>query len=93
VAKALLYLGADVAFVGAAHEGEVRISARAKNELVDKGFHLGRDVLPLVSDLISGDAGGHAAAAGANGTKPEKLDEALKICVDKTRELLKALPS
>lgn len=88
VAKALLYLGADVSFVGAANSSEIRISSRAKNHVLDK-VHLGRDVMPLLSDIISGDAGGHAGAAGANGTRPEKLDEALSLCVEKTKELLK----
>ena len=90
VAKAMLYVGADVSFVGAAREGEVRISARAKNDVIDKGIHLGRDVMPLVADLIGGDAGGHAGAAGANGTRPDALDEALRVCIERTKELLKS---
>ncbi|MCD4739879.1 DHH family phosphoesterase [archaeon] len=89
VAKAMLYLGADVSFVGATHSSEMRISARAKNDVIKKGLHLGRDVLPLVVDLIGGDAGGHAGAAGANGTRPEALDEALRLCVERTKELLR----
>ncbi|MCD6414401.1 MAG: DHH family phosphoesterase [Candidatus Diapherotrites archaeon] len=91
VAKALLYLGADVSFVGAARGNDVRISARAANTVVSKGFHLGKDVMPLISDVIGGDAGGHAGAAGANGTKPENLDRALRLCVERTRELLRAI--
>jgi nanoRNase/pAp phosphatase (c-di-AMP/oligoRNAs hydrolase) len=89
VAKSMLYLGADVAFAGAEKEGEVRISARATNNVIAKGLHLGRDVLPLVSDLIDGDAGGHAGAAGANGTNPEVIDEAMDICVNATKKILR----
>ena len=91
VARALLSLGADVSFVGAAKNGEVRISARAKNELTRKGLHLGRDILPSISQLIGGDAGGHAAAAGANGINHNSLDAALSICVSKTREFIKTI--
>lgn len=91
VARALLGLGADVSFVGAAKGGEVRISARAKNGLTKKGLHLGRDILPAISRLIGGDAGGHAAAAGANGINPTALDAALAICVSKTREFVKTI--
>jgi len=91
VARSMIGLGADVAFVGAAKEGEARISARARNDLTEKGLHLGRDVLPAVTDLIGGDAGGHAAAAGANGVRPEALESALSVCVSKTREFIQKL--
>lgn len=90
-ARALIGLGADVAFVGAAKNDEVRISARARNELVEKGLHLGRDILPAVSNLIDGDAGGHAAAAGANGVNVSALDKALSVCVFKTRGFIQSL--
>lgn len=91
VAKSLLYLGADVSFVGAAKEGEVRISSRASRDLVKAGLHLGRDILPEIAPLIKGDAGGHAGAAGANGVDTSKLDAALELCVQRTRELIKSL--
>jgi nanoRNase/pAp phosphatase (c-di-AMP/oligoRNAs hydrolase) len=86
-----LYLGADVAFVGAEKEGEVRISSRANREMVKAGIHLGKSILPGVMPLIKGDAGGHAGAAGANGTDASKLDEALDVCVQRTRLFLKGL--
>lgn len=89
VAKFLIKLGADVSFVGSVHDGEeVRISSRATNRMIDLGLHLGRDILPKVSDLIAGDAGGHAGAAGANGTKPKNLDKALDTCVKETRKFM-----
>jgi len=91
VARSLIRLGADVSFVASAKEGEARISARARNDLVEKGLHLGRDILPQIAELISGDAGGHAAAAGANGVDTDSLDNALAICVAKTREFIKTL--
>ncbi|MFC2174606.1 bifunctional oligoribonuclease/PAP phosphatase NrnA [archaeon] len=91
VARSLIRIGADVSFVAAAKDGEARISARATNDLVGKGLHLGRDILPAIAELIGGDAGGHAGAAGANGVNPEALDEALAICVSKTRKFIKTL--
>ncbi|MCK4327575.1 MAG: DHH family phosphoesterase [Candidatus Diapherotrites archaeon] len=91
VARSLLRLGADVSFVAAAKEGEARISARARDDLVKKGLHLGRDILPSIAELIGGDAGGHAAAAGANGVNPDALDDALSICVSKTQKFIKTL--
>jgi len=90
-ASALLRLGADVAFVGAAKDNEIRISARAKTALKEHGLHLGRDIMPLISELIQGDAGGHAAAAGANGVNTAALDKALNICVEKTIGFLKSI--
>jgi len=91
VARSLIRLGADVSFVAAAKEGEARISARARNSLTEKGLHLGKDILPEISGLIGGDAGGHAAAAGANGVNTDSLDDALSLCVSKTRKLIKTL--
>ena len=84
----MIQLGADVSFVGAAKRGEVRISARAKSEIVNKGLHLGRDIMPKISELIGGDAGGHAAAAGANGIHDEKIDEAINICVEQVKQFI-----
>jgi nanoRNase/pAp phosphatase (c-di-AMP/oligoRNAs hydrolase) len=91
VAKALVHMGADAAFVGAAKEGEVRISGRAQRGLVGKGYHLGRDILPAIAPLIQGDAGGHAGAAGANGVDASKLEAAMALCVQRTREFIKSL--
>ena len=91
VARALLGLGADVSFVGAAKDNEVRISGRARTALTEKGLHLGRDILPSVSEIIGGDAGGHAAAAGANGINANTLDKALTTCVEKTVDFIKTI--
>jgi nanoRNase/pAp phosphatase (c-di-AMP/oligoRNAs hydrolase) len=91
VAKSFLNLGADVSFVAATKKGEIRISGRAKNHLIEKGFHLGRDILPKVAKLINGDAGGHAGAAGATGTEEGKADKAIDLCVKETQKFLKKL--
>lgn len=90
IANSLLGLGADVAFVGASKpkEEEVRVAGRARRSLVDKGFNLGKDVMPEAAKILGGDGGGHAAAAGATGTKPEKVDEALKKCLEITKSFI-----
>ncbi|RLE48759.1 MAG: DHH family phosphoesterase, partial [Candidatus Methanomethylicota archaeon] len=79
-ARALIELGADVAFVAGGDEASLRISARARSKFhSETGIHLGRDLMELVGKLIGGAGGGHATAAGANGVgDPE---EALDICV------------
>ena len=92
VVEFLLNLGADVSFVGVGKRGEARISARARSQLVEKGLHLGRDILPKVAAIIGGDAGGHAAAAGANGVRDDALDEALDACVKVTSKFIRDLP-
>lgn len=90
VANSLLGVGADVAFVGASKPkgDEVRIAGRARRALVANGFNLGNYVMPEAAKILGGDGGGHAAAAGATGTKPEKLDEALKKCLELTKAFI-----
>ncbi len=78
--KHLLILGADLAFVGAQRETEVRISGRASGELVKKGLHLGKIFQQLGSEL-NFEGGGHAGAAGLNGDGD--ADMALNACLRK----------
>lgn len=81
VARALLRVGADVAFVGCDAD-EARISARAKGTLINEtGLNLGKSIMPSAGRHIGGNGSGHAAAAGANGPHVDKLDEALSLCV------------
>lgn len=79
--RALIDLGADVAFVVAEKEDEVRMSARATQEFYEKtGISLAR-VMEKVGQVIKGVGGGHPTAAGANGSKnaEEGIKVALKI--------------
>ncbi len=79
-ARALVMLGADVAFVGSENKSEIRISARAgEGFLRETNLHLGRDVMPKICGLIAGSGGGHAGAAGAKGKGD--LAKALAECV------------
>ncbi|RLE51333.1 MAG: DHH family phosphoesterase, partial [Candidatus Methanomethylicota archaeon] len=79
-ARALIDLGADVAFVAGGDDSSLRISARARgNFYSETGIHLGKDLMEIIGKMIGGAGGGHATAAGANGVgNPE---EALEICV------------
>jgi nanoRNase/pAp phosphatase (c-di-AMP/oligoRNAs hydrolase) len=86
--KHLLILGADIAFVGAQHDSEVRISGRASAELVKLGLHLGEFFQNLGTDL-SCDGGGHAGAGGLNGIGDAEM--VLNICLEKISDHLKRL--
>ncbi len=86
--KHLLLLGADVAFVGAQREEQIRISARAVGELVEKGLHLGEFLKSLASELLC-EGGGHDGAAGLNGSGDVEM--ALNACMNKISEILKKI--
>ncbi|QDA31137.1 bifunctional oligoribonuclease/PAP phosphatase NrnA [Thermococcus indicus] len=83
--KTFLNLGADIAIVGSEKKG-VRISARAKENLVKKGLHLGK-IMEKVGPVIDGSGGGHAGAAGANGKR--SLDEAIKLILKEIEKFLR----
>ncbi len=81
----LVNIGADVAFVASAVGDGVRISARAKRDVVSAGLNLG-EMLSVMAQGMGGGGGGHPAAAGI-----EAKGDAVKLlaqCVDKTVELL-----
>ena len=84
----LISLGADVAFVGAQREEQVRISGRASVELVNRGLHLGELFKNLGSELFC-EGGGHEGAAGLNGTGDVEM--VLNTCMSKVTELLRKL--
>ncbi|NHJ12479.1 MAG: hypothetical protein EAX95_02330 [Candidatus Thorarchaeota archaeon] len=86
--RSLIELGADVAIVGGkTSKGEVRISARSTNSFSSTtGINLGTDVMEPLGELIGGHGGGHANAAGANGTT--NRDAALDRSVELIREIL-----
>jgi nanoRNase/pAp phosphatase (c-di-AMP/oligoRNAs hydrolase) len=67
--RGLIELGADVAIVGGSPSKDVvRFSSRSTREFHEKtGVSLGTDVMEPLGQLIEGEGGGHANAAGANG--------------------------
>lgn len=82
--RALLDLGADVAFVVAEKEDEVRISARATQEFYEKtGISLAK-IMEKVGQVIDGVGGGHPTAAGANGNK--NAEEGIKVALKTLEE-------
>ena len=91
--RGLIELGADVAIVGGnPSKGIVRLSSRSTREFYEKsGVSLGSDVMEQIGQLIEGEGGGHANAAGANGKK--NLEEALDQSVELIREVVEAKTS
>ncbi len=85
VCNALIRLGTDVAFVGSQREEAFRISARASKGVVKAGFNLADFLMKIGKDLDC-EGGGHAGAAGLNGSGD--VEAMLNICME---EALKAL--
>jgi bifunctional oligoribonuclease and PAP phosphatase NrnA len=88
VCKSLLYLGADIAFVASQRNDEFRLSARAKQDLVKKGLHLGQ-LLGDVGQETDNDGGGHGGAAGLVGVGD--AEAILNICMHKSMAFLRKL--
>jgi nanoRNase/pAp phosphatase (c-di-AMP/oligoRNAs hydrolase) len=77
VAEALLELGADVSFVGCATK-DARISARSLHAVVAKVKLT--EIMGRAGKVLGGSGGGHPGAAGADGPRAKRLDEALEMC-------------
>ena len=86
VSRSLLSLGADVSFVGSQRDERFRISARARQDIVRKGFHLGR-ILEEIGVDTSNDGGGHPGAAGLIGSGD--VEAMLSICMRKTMDFFR----
>lgn len=86
-ARALLAVGAHVAFVAGETKQKTRVNMRATEGFYSKtGVHLARDVSIPIGKKLAGVGGGHATAAGLS--VPGVAEEVLKICVDAVRESL-----
>jgi nanoRNase/pAp phosphatase (c-di-AMP/oligoRNAs hydrolase) len=81
----LINIGADVAFVGTAKGESVRISARAKRDVVNAGINLGQ-MMEDISNEYNGTGGGHSGAAGIDVIADMK--EVLNKCREKTKKIL-----
>ena len=80
VARSLLDLGADMAAVAGQKGEKIEISFRCNREFNKKtGIHLGKDIAQPLGELLQGMGGGHAAAAGLNGTG--KVEDAINQCL------------
>jgi phosphoesterase RecJ-like protein len=89
LSKTLLSLGADVVFVGAQAKKEFRVSGRATQALVRKGFHVGKLMEEAGRDM-GGQGGGHAGAAGMSGEG--EMEAAVNILVEKALTALRQMP-
>ena len=88
VSKSLVMLGADMAFVGSQRGSHFRISARASQDAVDMGIHLGK-LLEGVGKETSNGGGGHPGAAGLSGEGDVR--RILDLCVYRSKKAIKSL--
>lgn len=85
-ARALIWLGADLAAVGSEDEHQLKLSLRSTKEFYEQsGIHLGRDLAKPLGDYIHGTGGGHSLAAGVNGSG--ELEHALRRFSDMLKDL------
>jgi nanoRNase/pAp phosphatase (c-di-AMP/oligoRNAs hydrolase) len=86
-ARALIDLGADVAAVAGQKNESIEVSLRATREFnTETNVHLGKDIAKPLGEYIHGMGGGHATAAGANGTG--EIEPVLKRCLLLLKEKL-----
>ncbi len=86
-ARALTDLGAHVSAVAGLKGDSIEISLRCTREFTEKtGIHLGRDIAKPLGEYLKGMGGGHAMAAGVNGTGA--IDQGLKRCLRLLKESL-----
>jgi len=81
VCKALLNAGADVVFVGSQRDEMFRLSARADQDMVRRGIHLGEILKDIGKETVT-DGGGHSGAAGLSGIGD--AEAMLHICMQRT---------
>lgn len=86
--RAIMNSGADVVFVGSQRDDEFRLSARATQEVVRKGIHLG-DIMKGIGTETMNDGGGHGGAAGLSGIGD--VEAMLHICMMRTMEVFREI--
>jgi bifunctional oligoribonuclease and PAP phosphatase NrnA len=86
-ARALLAIGAHVAFVAGESKQKTRVNMRATEDFYSKtGVHLARDVSIPLGKKMGGVGGGHATAAGLS--LPVQPKDALTMCIEMVKESL-----
>lgn len=86
-ARALVDLGVHVAAVAGKRNDNVEVSLRCTRDFnLETGIHLGRDIAKPLGEHLGGMGGGHATAAGANGSGD--LKTGLKHCLLLLKEKL-----
>ena len=86
--RALLQAGADVVFVASQRDDTFRISARATQDMVRKGVHLG-DMLQSIGTEVTADGGGHGGAAGFSGIGD--CEAMLHVCMQRTMDVFREI--
>ena len=84
--RAIMAAGADVVFVGSQRDECFRLSARATQDAVRKGVHLG-EIMSGVGEETMTDGGGHGGAAGLTGIGD--VEAMLNICMSRTMEVFR----
>jgi hypothetical protein len=83
VARALIKVGANLAFVGGGRKEKIQISIRSDEKFYSKtNFHLGKALAQPLEDYFPCSGGGHPTAAGING------EGSFKKYVKKAKEIL-----
>ncbi len=86
-ARAIIDLGAHVAVVAGQKNENIEISLRCTRDFHEKtGVHLGKDIANPLGESLQGMGGGHATAAGVNGTGD--IETGLKRCLRLLKEKL-----
>jgi len=86
-ARALVDVGAHLAAVAGQKNEKIEISLRCTREFNHTtGIHLGRDIAKPLGEYLKGMGGGHATAAGVNGTG--YIEKGLKRCLRLVKEKL-----
>jgi phosphoesterase RecJ-like protein len=79
-ARALVDLGAHMAAVAGQKNEKIEISLRCTRDFNQAtGIHLGKDIAKPLGEYLQGMGGGHATAAGVNGTG--YVEKGLKHCL------------
>ena len=86
--RSIMLSGADVVFVGSQRDEEFRLSARATQEIVRRGIHLG-DVMSGLGSETDSDGGGHGGAAGLSGTGD--VEAMLHMCMMRTMDIFREI--
>ncbi len=86
-ARALVDVGAHLAAVAGQKNEKIEISLRCTREFNQAtGIHLGKDIAKPLGEYLQGMGGGHATAAGVNGTG--YIEKGLKRCLRLIKENL-----
>jgi phosphoesterase RecJ-like protein len=86
-ARAIVDLGAHMAAVAGQKNEKIEISLRCTRDFNQAtSIHLGRDIAKPLGEYLQGMGGGHATAAGVNGTG--NIEKGLKRCLRLVKEQL-----